>query len=267
MASKRATVKKEIARPSRAEMADLFDGIVEPPQGDSLKDLKANVEAALLLAAKINDVEEMLKALKSDLNQKLSKFIPDAMRACAMKEYTHESGMIVKLKEFISGSLPKEPEKRVTALRWIRDNGGIDLIKNHFEVDLERGDEKTRKQVIGAMRKVGVDYVESVDVNHMSLQAFIRERMENGMAVPLDTLGMYAGVTAQIKPPKERKAKAPVVPAVAKPVTPSKPAPKPKGKPAPTKKPLPTPKLPPSAVVAKAKAASKGHRSAVSARS
>lgn len=247
MAVKRET-KKIVPRPSRAEMADLFDGLITAPQGDALNDLKETIEKTLMLCANIEQVKDMLKALESDLNQKLTKFIPDAMRAVNMTEFVHASGMKVKLKDFLSGTLPKDPEKRTTALKWIHANGGRDLIRNKFNIELERGDEKTRKGMIAALRKVHVDYQETVDVNHNSMLAWVRERMENGMPTPLDTLGIYAGVTAKIEPPKVKKAKAAPV-AAALPAAPSKPSkavlkakPAPKSKPSKPGKSAPPPK-------------------------
>lgn len=251
MAAKREMKPKQIVRPSRAEMADLFDKIVQSPTGDALKDLSANIESALALAVKIEEVGEMLKSMQADLNHKLTKFIPDSMRACHMTEFTHASGMKVVMHDFLSGSLPKDPDKRRVALRWIHDNGGKDLIRNKFNIELERGDEKTRKGMIAALHKVHVDFQETVDVNHMSMQAFVRERMANGLAVPLDTLGLYAGVTAKIVPPKVKKVKAPA-PAVVAPAASPK-----KGKPVAKPSLKSPPKRPVSAPAAKVKVPSR----------
>lgn len=263
MAVKRETKKKEVARPSRAEMADLFDGLVQAPTGDALKDLSKTIESALALAVNIAEVEDMLAALKSDMNQKLTKYIPDAMRAVNMTEFVHGSGMKVKVIDYLSGSLPKDPDKRIIALRWIRDNGGKDLIRNKFDIELERGDEKTRKGMIAALKKINVDFEEKVDVNHQSMQAWVRERMADGKSTPLETLGLYAGVTAKIEAPKAKKVKA--APAVLAPVAP---APRIAAKPTvrPAAKPLPSLKKPgKSAPASKVKAPSRKRENAVNA--
>ena len=65
----------------------------------------------------INDkLENALKREQASLRLLLQTAIPDALLSANTREFTTDNGVKVAIKEFLSGTLPKDPSKRNEAL-------------------------------------------------------------------------------------------------------------------------------------------------------
>ena len=113
------------------------------------------------------------------------------------------SGHKIKIMEFISGSLPKEPEERKKAFGILNNLGGGALIKTHFNLVFGKGEKQEAERLAQSLVADGFDFEEKEDVHAGSLKSFIKERMRDGSEMPLDDLGLYAGSVAKITAPKE----------------------------------------------------------------
>jgi hypothetical protein len=111
-------------------------------------------------------------------------------------------GFKVTIKDFLSGSLPKDEEKRSSALEWLRDVGAEDLIKNELHAHFDRGQDNIAGHIAGALEENKIKYEQTIGVHPSTLKAYARERMERGEDVPLELLGLYAGRIAEIKEKK-----------------------------------------------------------------
>lgn len=176
---------------------------VTAPSSDQLKSLSAQIDIAVNLNTEKEKLEAMLKTVNESLHNLTTRTLPDIMRAAGTESFKTTGGVVVKLKPFMSGSIPKEEDKRDIALRWLEKNGAKDLIKTEFDVSLGRGQIGDAKKLRAAIGKLGLDYKEKEGVNAQSLYAFARERMKAAEEVPLELLGLFTGTVAKIDIPEK----------------------------------------------------------------
>ena len=190
------------------DAADIFDGEMTAPAALQLNDLQIMVNKALELQRQLDQLSAMGDEINKELNTILTKSLPDQRAAAGVPEFKTEEGAKVSIKEFVHGSLPKEPERRKAALKWLVSAKAGGLIKSKITIDLEKGQTKEKKAAAAALKKLGIAFYDEETVHPQSLMAFARERMEAGQAVPLETLGLFAGRAAKITPPKQKAAAA-----------------------------------------------------------
>lgn len=168
---------------------------------EELANLSKEVGKAVSLTETIEGLEEMVKAHKAELHTLTNRTIPDIMRAAHTSLFKMDNGARVELKDFMNGSLPKEPELRKEALTWLEKNGAKDLIKTNISLALGRGQKDDALAVRKALGKLGMTFIEKEDVHAQSLYAYARERMKTGKELPIETLGLYVGQVAKIELP------------------------------------------------------------------
>lgn len=193
---------------TKEEDVELFDDIkkAQPANKSELKVITTFAKQALELQSKIEQMEEMVKVHRQELHAITTNALPQAMKAVGMDDFTLTTGERIEIKDFLAGSLPKDPQRRNIALQWLQQNGGESLIKNTLDIDLGKGEGKTAREIEAFLRKKKVDYSTNEGIHPQTLLAFARERLENGEPVPLELLGLFAGQSAKIHPPKLTKA-------------------------------------------------------------
>lgn len=183
------------------DMTAAFDeaaGKVSAPTVDELQSIEALVNRALSLTNELESIEEYSKKLRAELHDITAVKLVDALNAAGTTEFKTKQAKVT-VKDFISGSLPKEPEARNAALRWIESVGAQDMIKNHLEADFDKKQDNLVAQVEGLLESLGIEFHRQRDVHHSTLKSFANERMKNGEEIPLEQLGLFAGRKADIK--------------------------------------------------------------------
>lgn len=171
---------------------------VSAPSVGELASIEALVNRALQLMNEVEGAEEYLKQLKAELHSITTTKLVDALASAGTEEFKTKD-VKVTVKDFISGSLPKDPSLKATALKWLEGVGAQDLIKNHLEIDFDKKQDNVAGQVEEFLEQLGLEFDRSRDVHHSSLKAFAQERMRAGEETPLETLGLFAGRKAEIK--------------------------------------------------------------------
>jgi hypothetical protein len=108
----------------------------------------------------------------------------------------------VEVKKVINAYLPKEdknPEDREKALKWLRNNGLGDIIKNNITVSFGRGEDNKAVEYASLAQNSGYMPSQKVDVNNRQLVAAFRERLENGLEVPPELFKLFVGNQTKIK--------------------------------------------------------------------
>jgi len=100
-------------------------------------------------------------------------------------------GHVIKIMEVIRGSIPKANE--VAAFKWLEDNGNGKLIKRTFAIEFGKGDEKWADKFERdcGQRKRPLNIKRKKMVHPQSLQAFIRQQLLEGVAIPMQTFGVF----------------------------------------------------------------------------
>jgi len=203
--SKKLTTHRKLHSKKKGSSVDDFDeDFVVAPDVNQLASLEAQINMAVELIKEIETHEDFIKAKRQELNELTNKTIPDAMAAAGVQSFKTNAGVKVDVKEFISGSLPKDGDARANAFQWLEANGASGLIKGTITAEFPKGDDnaRARNQAAEALSGLGIDFAEQETVHASTLQAYARERLRSGEDVPFELLGLYAGRTAKISVPK-----------------------------------------------------------------
>lgn len=165
---------------------------------DQLTALGVVAQQALDIKAHIDMLKEAQKAANEELHALLSKTLPDMISGAGLSEFTLKGGATIQLKEYVSGSLPKDDEARETALEWIRDHGGETLLKTKVVAEFGKGTGNQVAATLAALRDLDVDFSAREDIHPQTLYAWARERLRAGQPVAFETLGLEAGRMAKI---------------------------------------------------------------------
>jgi len=144
----------------------------------------------------INNLELLLKAKKESLRQQ-NELIVQLMEERGVRSIKMKDGQSVDIKPFYTGSITQE--KQEEAFTWLRDNGYDDIIKNQVVVKFGRAEDEKANQMYTAFLEKGFDTDRTVKVEPMTLKGFIREMIESGKELPMETFGVFVGHKINIK--------------------------------------------------------------------
>lgn len=212
---------------------------VQAPGIDLLEDAKSfakpeELAAIIGLARAMYRLELDIVALQQTINSKIASFnalqmqtLPERMVAAQLKSFELENGYIVEVKDFIKGTIPSESQieeerdsllkqalvlRRTQALVWLRKNGGAALLKNKLTAEFGKGEEKAAKEFEKQIGKQGYKVKRDENVNFQTLNSFIREKLKEGVEVPVEPFALFNGHKAEIKLKKEKASWSPTPP-------------------------------------------------------
>jgi len=170
--------------------------------GGDLKDLNTLCQKLKTIEDRISQKEEELDNLKAEMKKVSYEEIPDLLAEKGLEKLTLADGTKVEVKKVINAYLPKEdknPEDREKALKWLRENGLGDIIKNDITVTFGRGEDNKAVEYASLAQNSGYMPSQKVDVNNRQLVAAFRERLENGLEVPPELFKLFVGNQTKIK--------------------------------------------------------------------
>lgn len=156
----------------------------------------------------VGELEENLDSIKKRLNHLKTKEMPDLMAEVGVTEVALENGTKVQVKDFVAGSLPKDPSAREKAIAWVVEHDGEDTVRTTLTIEFEKREHNSAMALSDDLRKQGFEPVVQSGIHPQTLLSLVREMLEEGTEVPLDTLGLYAGRTTKVIAPKAKKEKA-----------------------------------------------------------
>jgi hypothetical protein len=171
----------------------------EAPSADQLTELSALVAQLRGHEEHLTGVESYANQLKATIHRLKTEAIPQAMASAGCSDFVTEGGLRVKLKDVVSGSLPKlDKVKRQAAIDWIREHGGTDLVKTEMMITFERGQDNLVGAIAETAESFGVEHETNEGVHHSTLKSFVREKIRDGVDVPYETLGVFVGREAEV---------------------------------------------------------------------
>jgi len=150
----------------------------------------------LKLEKEIEDLESLMKAKKDMLRQNGEQIV-SLMEERGVKSIKMSDGQSVDIKPFYTGTISKDNQEE--AFQWLRDNGYDDIIKNQVVLKFGRAEDEKANQIYNDLASKGLDADRSIKVEPMTLKGFIREMIENGKDIPMETFGVYVGHKINIK--------------------------------------------------------------------
>lgn len=183
-----------------------FDELEEPV---NLESLTSAANEALSLKEEIASLEAELKILNANLEKIVSQKIPAAMHELGMKSFTLSNGQKITIRDIVSGSIEKSPN-RDFAYNWVIENEGADLIKTHVGIDFGKNEHNRSLAFIEDCRtNYGISPTIKETIHPQTFCSFVREKiaernemLDNGEYVediPYKDLGLFVGKKAVFK--------------------------------------------------------------------
>jgi hypothetical protein len=176
---------------------DLAETKAEIPSNEKLEAVSALAERQRSLEQEIKEVEDQLSKLNAQLNEVSGKLLPDAFAAAGLTAIKLKSGAMVTVKPWYTAKIPAGREQE--AFTWLENNGHGGLIKHVISSEFNRGEYSEAEALKELLKRGGVQFSDKESVNPMTLKAFVREQVESGAPIPLDTFGATVGQKTYIK--------------------------------------------------------------------
>lgn len=169
-----------------------------------LERLNKAADELLAMEDAVAQMEEDLKGAKTALNLLRTKTMPELMNEAQMDSFTR-NGRVVEVSDFVSGSLPKEEDKREKAIKWLETHDGAGLIKTSVGLSFGRGQHNEALALVADLKARELEPTVETGVHAATLQAFARERLKKGAEIDTDVLGLYTGRVVKVKEAKKGK--------------------------------------------------------------
>ena len=169
----------------------------DKPIGDA--SLKALSEKAKILENyidSISDIEKNLGKIKAKYREISEVEIPSMLSELGLSEITLANGNKISTSTYYSARISED--KREEAFQWLGDNGFGDIIKNTVSVSFGREEDNSAKELAEELEGNGFSTAQKKWVEPMTLKAFIREQVEKGSDLPLETFNVYIGQKTRI---------------------------------------------------------------------
>lgn len=194
--------RRQIEKEEQHEVDKYSDFEQEGASGDQLQQIKDAAMKAVALEKQIEDLNAAVALLSADRDLILNKSLPSLLDSAGMESFDLTDGSSIEIKDVVSGTLPsadKKPKERQKALAWVDKNGGSGLIKTTYKTEFGKGQEKEAAAFEKLITKAKFAAKKDTGIHPQTLCAFVRELLEDGKKVPIETLGIYVGRHAKIK--------------------------------------------------------------------
>ncbi len=168
-------------------------------ESTDLDALAVHLDSMFELQLQIEVSEKQTKALKDKFNKINSEVIPNILAEQGLKSLKLADGTTVEVNKKYSCTLPKDPEKKAAAYKWLRDQGLGDIIKNEVAVTFGKGEDNKAKQLLDLAVGNGYEPSQREKVEPMTLKALYRERVESGLDMPSDVFHLFVKDETKMK--------------------------------------------------------------------
>ena len=157
---------------------------------DKIKEMQA-------LQQQLEIQEEALKQKKKDIEHISGEVIPTMLSEMGLSFLKLQDGSSVEVKTNYSATITQANKEK--AFNWLRENGLGDIIKNEISVSFGRNEDHKAADYAELAKSRGLDPMQKLKVEPMTLKALVRERMEAGKEMPTELFNIYVGNKTTIK--------------------------------------------------------------------
>lgn len=158
------------------------------------------------IGVNLEQLEKDIKELKGRKHQIESREIPDLFGEIGVDVIgLPDDRCDVVVRPYYKANIPAswDEQRREEAFRWLEDNGHGDVIAVTVSVDFQRGEKGLADSLVQLIKEKfpgsnAHPVKVSMGVPWTTLTALVKEQVEKGEAVPLETLGATVGQVAKI---------------------------------------------------------------------
>lgn len=166
-----------------------------PP--DKMGELGVEVRKLLKLRMEIAEMENQLSGLKRDYNALAIDRVPNIMAELGIDEVRTEAGVKITVSREVQCKLI--PEVKEQGLDWLEQNNYGAIVKREVSVAFGKDTESIVKQVVEAIRSVGVEPEVTKDVHPMTLKAWGKRQVEGGAPIPSEYFNVNVFSIVRVK--------------------------------------------------------------------
>lgn len=176
-----------------------YEEFTPAPAGSNiLAEIAETAREVIRAREQVTECEEALKAAQARLRSLQEAVLPELMSIAQQDDLTTVDGYRITIKDMVRGQPSRETEDE--AFKWLRSTGNGSLIKSVVTADLGRASQETIDTAEAALSAVGLRSSRKSSVNWQSLGALVRERISQGLDVPMEILGVHMWKQADVKP-------------------------------------------------------------------
>ena len=149
------------------------------------------------LEEKIQLEEEHLKTLKAEHRKVSEDLLPNKLRELGVSEFKLADGTRMSIQQYYSARIT--PENREVCFHWLENNGLGDIIKNTVSANFGRGEDEAASELMTQLEGDGHSLVQKKWVEPMTLKAVVKEQVEKGNDLPLESFNVYKGQKIKVK--------------------------------------------------------------------
>ena len=157
---------------------------------DKIKELQAQQE-------QLQIQEDAVKQKKKDIEYLSGEVIPTMLSEMGLSFLKLQDGSSVEVKTNYSATITQA--KKAEAFNWLRENGLGDIIKNEISVSFGRNEDNKAADYAELAKSQGLDPMQKLKVEPMTLKALVRERIEAGKDMPTELFNVFIGNKTTIK--------------------------------------------------------------------
>ena len=163
---------------------------------ENIKSLASQVKSLKELEDEIKADEESLKNKKKEIERISGEVIPTMLSEIGLSSLKLADGAAVDVKPYYTANI--SIANREAAYGWLRSNGLGDIIKNDITVSFGRNEDNKAAEYANLARGQGFEPTQKLKVEPMTLKALVRERIEAGKDMPMDTFNVFVGNRTKI---------------------------------------------------------------------
>ena len=163
---------------------------------ENIKSLASQVKSLKELEDELKADEESLKNKKKEIERISGEVIPTMLSEMGLSSLKLADGSAVDVKPYYTANI--SIANREAAYGWLRSNGLGDIIKNDITVSFGRNEDNKAADYANLARGQGFEPTQKLKVEPMTLKALVRERIEAGKDMPMDTFNVFVGNRTKI---------------------------------------------------------------------
>ena len=179
--------------------------ILDKMQEDSAPDVKVDDLSNISeLARQLEEVEdkirleeEVLSELKAERKNHSEGLLPDALQESGLSEIKLSNGTTLSVSTYYTAKITDD--NKDAAFKWLVENNLGDIIKNTVTANFNRTEDARATELMTQLEGEGHDLVQKKWVEPMTLKATVKEQVERGTDLPLDTFNVYVGHKIKVK--------------------------------------------------------------------
>ena len=145
------------------------------------------------------DMEDLLKQHKARVDKIQYIDLPEAMQELGLNKVVLDDGSSISVATEYYAAISKKNSSM--AYDWLRENNFGDIIKSELKMNFVHDDE-SREHIANYLDEQNVDYQEKDSVHWQTLRAFVKEQIEAGQPIPMDTFSVHISNKAKLKKEK-----------------------------------------------------------------